>query len=393
MRVLFVLPAYYPAHDYGGPVPVARDTARRLAARGHEVTVWTTNLLTNDSKMGKKTEEREVDGLRTVYMNSVARYRWVGISPDVFRYLDREISGYDVVHIYGYREFLTLAVARRARKAGVPYVLQALGTTARMKRSLSKKFVYDVLFGTSVLENAATLIAKSHLELQQYLEAGIGAERIQLIPNGMELPEGLSRLERGRFRRSIGVGEHEALLLFLGRIDPIKGLDLLVRAFAKVGGAKLALVGPDEGYRGELERLVRKTGLEGTVVFVGPLYDEDKWRAYLDADVYVLPSVFENFPRTVLEAMGCGTPAIVTDRCGIAPQIKDRAGIVVPYDEAALVHAMRLLVGDPELREKFAREGRRMLDEEFSWEPLIGRLEDLYAKAAGGGGHVEPSKT
>ncbi len=81
MKVLFVLPAYYPALDFGGPIPVAQDSARRLADRGHEVTIWTTNLLTRSTKMGSKTEEREVDGIRTVYMNSVGRYRWVGIAP------------------------------------------------------------------------------------------------------------------------------------------------------------------------------------------------------------------------------------------------------------------------------------------------------------------------
>jgi glycosyltransferase involved in cell wall biosynthesis len=386
VKILFVLPAYYPALDFGGPIPVAQDLARRLTARGHEVTVLTTNLLTKDSKMGKKTEEREVEGVRTVYLNSVARYHWVGVSPDVFGYLCRELASFDVVHLYGYREFLTLAVARRARAQGVPYVLQALGTTSRMKRSLGKKLVYDTLFGRSVLKNAVTLIAKSEIERQQYEAAGVPPEKVALVPNGMEIPDEARRAVPGSFREAHGVLEDEVLLLFLGRIDPIKGLDTLVRAFSRleVGRARLVIAGPDEGgYRLELERLARERGLGESVVFTGGLYGDGKWEAYTDADVYVLPSVFENFPRTVLEAMGCGTPVVLTDRCGIASSIKDRAGLVVPYDEEALAGAIRRLMDDAGLRRKLADGGRRLLDEEFSWEPIVERHEDLYSRAAG----------
>lgn len=387
MRILFVLPAYYPAFDFGGPIPVAQDLARRFTARGHEVTILTTNLLTRSSKLGKKTEEREVEGIRVVYLNSVARYHWVGIPPDVYGFLRRELSGFDVVHLYGYREVINLAVARRARATGKPYVLQALGTTTRQKRSLGKKLVYDTLFGQFVLRNAASLIAKSEVERRQYEAAGITPRKIALIPNGMEIPDEARRVVPGSFRKAHGIGEDEILLLFLGRIDPIKGLDLLIRAFARIKSARsirLAVVGPDEGRKGEFEKLARERGVGGSVVFTGGLYGAGKWEAYTDADVYVLPSVFENFPRTVLEAMGRDTPVIITDRCGIAPQIKDRAGLVVPYDEDALMGAIQSLMDDPALREKLAEGGRRVLEEEFSWEPVVAELEALYARAMSG---------
>jgi glycosyltransferase involved in cell wall biosynthesis len=387
LKILFVLPAYYPALDYGGPIPVAQDLAQRLTARGHEVTVLTTNLLTRNSKLGNKTEEREVEGIRTVYLNSVARYHWVGITPDIFRYLRRELDRFDVVHVYGYREFINLAVARWARAVGKPYVLQALGTTTRMKRSLGKKLVYDTLFGSSILKNTAALIAKSEVERQQYEAVGIPPERVALVPNGMEIPEEARRVVPGNFRKAYGIGDSEILLLFLGRIDPIKGLDLLIKTFARVKGARvrLAIVGPDEGLQGEFERLARERGVGDSVVFTGGLYGAQKWEAYTDADVYVLPSVFENFPRTVLEAMVCGTPVVITDRCGIASQVRDRAGIVVPYEEGALAGALQRLLDDRKLREKLGEGGRRVLEEEFSWEPVVEKVEALYGRALASG--------
>jgi glycosyltransferase involved in cell wall biosynthesis len=382
LKILIVIPAYYPALDFGGPVPVARELARRFAERGHEMTVWTTNLYSKGKKLGNKTEERSVDGIRVVYFNSLIRYRWVGITPDVYRYLRREGERFDVIHVYGYREFLTLAVTRWAARNGKPYVLQSMGTVGRMSRSMSKKLLYDTVLGRGILKNAAKLIAKTPLEKNQYLTAGVEPERISVIPNGMDIPEEIDELEGGEFRSAYGLSKEDPLVLFLGRLHPVKGVDLLVRAFRRLEGrAQLAIVGPDEGPREELERMVESVGIRDRVVFTGPLYDEQKWAAYLDADVYVLPSAFENFPRSVLEAMSCRTPVIITDRCGIAAEIRDVAGLVVPYEEGALLKAMERLVDNPELRERMSEQGLRLLDERFSWPPIVEELENLYEQA------------
>jgi glycosyltransferase involved in cell wall biosynthesis len=381
LNILIVIPAYYPALEFGGPIPVARELARRFSERGHEITIWTTNLLGDNKKLGNATEERTVDGIRTVYFNSVLRYRWVGITPDVYRYLRKDGAKYDIIHVYGYREFLTVAVTRWAASMGIPYVLQSMGTVARISRSLGKKLLYDSFLGRGVLQNSSVLLAKSYIERDQYLQAGIGPEKISVIPNGMDVPPEASSTSPGEFRREYGLPVEAPLILFLGRLHPVKGVELLVRAFIRLGGqTRLAIVGPDEGQRDRLERLVAEGGVGDKVVFTGPLYEDQKWAAYSDADIYVLPSMFEIFPRSVLEAMCCGTPVILTDRCGIAPQIEERAGLVVPYEEEALAQAMKCLADDVDLRERFSERGRRLLKEEFSWEPIVEKLEALYGE-------------
>lgn len=385
MRVLVTIPAFYPALDYGGPVPVALNFGKRLVEKGHKVTVWTTNLLTNSEKLGDKTEVREVEGIHVVYFNSVARYRWVGITPDVFRYVHRELAGFDVIHIYGYREFLTLVVALWARRIGKPYILQALGTVPRIKRSQLKKFIYDVIAGRRILRGAAALLAKTPMDRKPYLDAGVPPEKVAVIQNGIDVPLELERIVKGGFRRRYGIGETEYLVLFLGRIDPNKGVGLLIEAFAKLkDGAKLAIVGPDEGHREEFERLAADRGLGESVLFTGPLYGDQKWSAYLDADIYVLPSVRENFGMTVLEALSCGTPVVLTEGCGIAPQVVDRAGLVVPYDERALAAAIEHLRDNPELGDRLVEGGRRLLLEEFSWDRPVADLEQLYKQVVSG---------
>jgi glycosyltransferase involved in cell wall biosynthesis len=380
LKILMVIPVFYPALDYGGPIPVALNSARHLVSRGHDVTVWTTNLVSSKGeKLSKRTEIWDVEGIRTVYLNSVLRYRWTGVAPDVLRYVREELVGYDVIHIYGFREFLTVVVALWARAIGKPYVLQTLGTIPRVTRSRIKKLAFDTLFGHFILRGAEAVIAKTPADRQPYLDAGISGEKVNLIPNGIDLPPELQSLRGGEFRRRYGVGESEPLFLFVGRIHPVKGADLLVRAFARMGGrGKLAVVGPDEGYRGDLERFVERRGIRGSVIFTGPLYNEEKWAAFNDADVYVLSSMHENFGNTVLESIVCGTPVIVTDRCGIAPYIEGRAGLVVPYEEEALSQAMERLYKDTELREGFSDAGRCLLEEEFSWEPIVEKLEALY---------------
>jgi len=382
LKVLFTIPAYHPATDYGGPIPVARDFARRLRDRGHDVTVWTTNLATGSSKLSGKTFEGEVDGIRVVYLNSVARYRWVGITPDVLGYARREMEGFDVVHLFGYREFLTLAVALWAKKASKPYALQALGTIRRVTRSKAKKLLFDALFGRTVLRSASAVIAKTELDREPYAASGVPVDKVVLIPNGISAPPGAEDAQDGVFRERHGIGPDEPLILFLGRLHQVKGVDLLVRAFARLDDdrLRLALAGPDEGLREEVERFVSRKGLGGRVVFTGPLYDERKWEAYRDADLYVLPSLSENFGMTVLEAMSCGKPVILTDRCGIAPQVDGRAGLVVPYDEAALARAMERMIGDAALRSRFSEGALRLIREEFSWDGPVTELERLYER-------------
>jgi glycosyltransferase involved in cell wall biosynthesis len=165
-----------------------------------------------------------------------------------------------------------------------------------------------------------------------------------------------------------------------------KSPDLLMRAFAHAVGpsgfpdAMLIIAGPDEadGYRRELESLSAQLDLTGRVLFTGPLYDEAKWAAYRDADVFVLPSQHENFGNTVAEAVACGTPVIVTDRCGIAPLVDQRAGLVVAYNVDALQESLTKLLGDAVLRDRL-REGCAEVARSLSWEEPIEQMEALYA--------------
>jgi glycosyltransferase involved in cell wall biosynthesis len=188
--------------------------------------------------------------------------------------------------------------------------------------------------------------------------------------------------QKGEFRRKYGLDDNERVILYLGRIHKIKGLDLLARAFADLSKSlndiKLVIVGPDGGYLPSLKKLVGELKIRNKVLFTGALYGQDKLEAYTDADIYVLPSFYETFPNTVLEACACGTPVVLTDRCGIADVINGRAGLVVSYDAGQLQQALLHILGDDELRRKFGEKGKLLVREKFNWEKIAEQVESVY---------------
>jgi glycosyltransferase involved in cell wall biosynthesis len=141
----------------------------------------------------------------------------------------------------------------------------------------------------------------------------------------------------------------------------------------------LVFVGPDDNsMQQRLTTTASRLGISGRVKFSGPLYGDDKWAAYRDADVFVLPSQNENFGNTAAEAAAAGTPVVVTEQCGIAPLVKDVAGLVVAHDETSVANALERLLRDSQLHAKFV-SGCTELASRLSWEEPVSQMETLYA--------------
>jgi poly(glycerol-phosphate) alpha-glucosyltransferase len=213
--------------------------------------------------------------------------------------------------------------------------------------------------------------------------AGVAPQKIVLRRNGVESPA--SWPLRGKFRASLDIPEQAKLILFLGRLSPKKSPELLLQAFGnllqRIGEhtLMLAFVGPDDSsMQQHLSAAASRLGISSRVKFSGPLYGADKWAAYRDADVFVLPSQNENFGNTAAEAVAAGTPVVVTQQCGIAPLVKDVVGLVVAHDETSVEHALERLLGDPQLHAKFV-SGCVELTSRLSWEGPVSEMETLYA--------------
>jgi glycosyltransferase involved in cell wall biosynthesis len=252
-------------------------------------------------------------------------------------------------------------------------------------RSLRLKRLYHRLFGKRLVNGARYLIATSQQEKDELAAGGIPPQRIVIRRNGIDVPATIP--ERGQFRTAWSIPPDASLVLFLGRLISKKSPEILIDAFARWQAqslqrtpAVLVLAGPEEesSYVRELKDRCARLQLDGRVRFTGPLYGKSKWAAYRDADVFVLPSQNENFGNTAAEAAACGTPVIVTEQCGIAPIVRDRAGIVVEHSSAAVAEALRRLFAGSAPRESF-REGCAEMTRELSWDEPIEQMEALYS--------------
>jgi glycosyltransferase involved in cell wall biosynthesis len=398
MRILNVTETYAPFLEFGGPPVKVRALSEGLARRGHTVGVLTADWGLEkrmQAQEGKISAERSPfgwrrteNGVQAIYLPTWLRYRAVSWNPAVKRYCRARLVNFDVAHIFGLYDLLGPAVANACRSGNLPYVLEPIGMFVPIVRSLRLKELYHLVWGRRLFEGASAVIATSDQEAEELAAGGVPGAKITLRRNGVEAPE--SWPEAGTFRKARGIPEGTKLVLFLGRLSAKKSPDLLLRAFAELlkrsGGmeAMVAFAGPDEGgMTAQLEQMASQLGIPTRVQFAGPVFGADKWAAYRDADVFVLPSQNENFGNTAAEAVAAGTPVIVTEQCGIGPLLADEAGLVVRHDAAALSEALQRVLEQGQLRARLAA-GCVKVTSQLGWDEPIREMEALYARLAPG---------
>ncbi|MFC1918895.1 glycosyltransferase [Chloroflexota bacterium] len=374
MKILQVTNLFAPIH--GGSAEVPYQLSRELARRGHELTIYTSDFRMSREYLDHLTEAR-IHAFKT-------RLNLAGlqITPAIVKKAKDDVRHSDIIHLHNFRTFQNIIVHRYARRYSIPYVLQTHGSLTTFFQKGWLKRIFDMVWGSQILQNAARVVAVTRTEAEQCRSMGINDDKISIIPHGIALPEYENLPPKGQFRKKYNLYDNQKVVLYLGRLHKTKGLDLLARAFARmldnIKDVRLVITGPDDGYLRTLARLVKELKIEDHVLFTGPLYERDKLGAYVDADVHVLPSKYEIFGITVLEALACGTPVIVTDRCGVADIIDRQAGLVVPCDKDRLCDALIQLLGDDNLSQQFGETGRSLAYERFNWEKVARQVEETY---------------
>lgn len=391
MHILKVVQSYFPFQDRGGPVVKVRSLARGLAKRGHEVTVLTADLgLRALNGYGINVERcewgwrSEQDGINAIYLPTLGHYRALTLNPCVIGFCRATLRRFDLVHFYGLYDLLGPAVSYFCRRQGVPYLIEPMGMYRPIDRSFRLKLLWHRSMGNAFWRNAAEIIATSEMEQQELLADGVPPAKLVIRYNGID-PESLASLpRRGKFRVKRHIPPQEPLILFLSRLIPRKGADILIEAFARARPESgwLVIAGPEgePGYRAYLEMRAKEFGVEARVLFTGAVYDDEKMALLADADVFVLPSRYENFANAAAEAMAFGVPVIVTNSCGISSLVNGQAGLVIDADKGALTEAIRSLIRDKALYASL-KEGCRRIAEQLSWNRLTEQMESHYASA------------
>ena len=357
--------------------------------QGHAVTVLTADLGFGPTEIASSGAFRngqgwqsDLDSIETIYLPTQGHYRNLTLNAGVIRFCRNRLREFDLVHIYGLYDTLGPVVARFCRHYKVPYFVEPLGMTRLIDRGFLLKTAWRKLVGP-YLNEAYRVIATSELERAELLAEGFPSDRVLLRYNGIDREEFRQLPPLGSFRAKARLNG-ERCILFLGRLIPRKGADLLIEALPHLGAeqAKLIIAGPEAetGYLAFLRGKARALQVEHRVLFTGPLYGDDKKAALADATVFALPSRYENFGNTASEAIACGTPTVVSDRCGIAPLIDERAGLVTTYDSKSISLKMRELFEDPSLYQRL-KAGCRGVADELCWDRLVGGMLDSYREA------------
>jgi len=391
MNILQVVPYFHPAYAFGGPAKAVYEIARELVKRKHQAVVYTTDAKDSGSRLTVDPVE-VVDGIKVYYFRNLAlmtvRKSNLFITPQLVSLAEKEIGKFDVIHLHEYRTFQNIVIAHYAGKYGVPYVLSARGSVPRIMAKQNLKWIYDVFFGYRILGGASKVIALSQAEAQQYKCMNVPEDKIGIIPCGIDLSEYANPPPKGSFRKEFNIDHDKKIILYLGRIHKIKGIDILLKAYSfavnKLGfdDALLAIAGPDDGYLGELRQLLGSMRINDNVLLTGPLYGKDKLEAYIDADVFVVPSRYETFPNVILEAYACSKPVIASD-------VESIPDIVLHGETGLLFRAggieelskmITYMISHPKEAEKMGHKARALVEEKFSIDKIVDSLENVYEK-------------
>lgn len=380
LRILHVVPSYWPAVRYGGPIRSVHGLACALARLGHEVHVFTTNVDGAGNLDVPLNRPVDVDGVQVWYF-PVSPLRRLHVAPGLARQLRRDVAGFDIVHLHSVFLWPTWMAARAAHKAGVPYVVAPRGMLVReliRRKSALIKRAWIYLIERRTLTHAARLHVTARVEADELRALHFGVTPIVTIPNGVAFPEGPRLVNSARFKDL-----PPRYVLFLSRISWKKGLDRLLRAWTAIPDIPLVIVGnDDEGYQCKLEALAVELGIADRVVFLGPATDQDKWALYEQAEAFVLPSYSENFGIVVAEAMAMGCPVIVTPDVGAGELVAQAgAGVISSGEPSQLAAAIRQLLSDSGVRRQLGKAGKEFTRTHLSWDGIARRTCEMYRDA------------
>lgn len=389
MKILLGVLYYEHAWAYGGPPRMVFGLARHLAARGHEVAVCTTDAKDEGERLPAG-EERSGDVRVLRFRNLSNRLAFHGkifIPLGMRRWLEENVASFDVLHLFDARTLQNAWAAEAAMAAGVPFFLSVWGSLPLGEGWKSwLKRAYDRLRLRRQLDHAAALLAQNDHEARLYGEFGADPRRVVIWPLAVDPEEHGAPPPRGALRRRLGIGEQEQVVLFVGRIHELKGLDPLLRAFAaarpRAPRARLVVVGRDDGQLAALHALRDRLGLGDRVLFPGPLYGPDALQAYVDCDLFAItPTHFEETSLASLSACACGRPILINDRCDVPWLAEHGAGRVVPHGVEPIAEALVELLSDEGRLRQMGEGARRMVEARFLWPRVVEQIEGLYGRA------------
>lgn len=385
--------------ETGGLNVYVREMTRELAERGHQV-----DIFTRRAGDVPELEPPVVDGhphARLVhipagppeYVEKSELPRYLDeFEQGVVSFAEREGISYDVVHSH---YWLSGVVGARLKdRWGIPHVTMFHTLGEVKSRSRISEWEPDERIDAEmrIVEQADCVIAAGPDERELLIRLyDAPPERIAVVPCGVNL-DLFQPVAQDAARAQLGIPQDERILLFVGRVEPLKGIDILLGAAQQLeqdSDARVLVVGGDgsseEGEIAHLRRLARRLGIDERVTFLGAVEHERLPYYYSAADVCVVPSFYESFGLVALEAMACGTPVVASRVGGLAGTVRDgETGYLIPWRcPEPFAERIELLLGNEELRSAFGSAARESV-ERYRWSNVAEAVLDIYGELTNG---------
>ncbi|MEN6621160.1 MAG: glycosyltransferase [Smithella sp.] len=373
MKILNVNMSMDPVEG-GGTAERTIQMSKSLVKSGGKCTILTIDLgLTPDL-------QRSMDGIDIMALPCInKRFYFPKPSFSLIKTITKLVWEADIIHLMGHWTFLNALVYYFARQQKKPYVVCPAGSLSIFGRSRLLKHIYNTLIGDALIRNANRCIAITELEKEYFSNHGMKPEQISIIPNGVDIASVPARLDGARKRLGL---PKRPFLLFLGRLNSIKGPDILLDAYAQLKDSPydLVFVGPDGGLLKALKEQCVQSGLTDRVHFPGALYGNGKYQAYYAASALVIPSRKEAMSIVALEAGATGTPVLLTTECGFDDVEKCGGGFVVPPTVDGLKSGLESLIRKKNELDNMGNALKQYVVENYSWESISKSYEKLYAE-------------
>ena len=356
----------------GGSATRTYQMSRYLSMGEDDVDVLTTNWELDDEYIAKLTNVNwhSINAIYYRYMLPIGAKAW----------LNKNIANYDIVHISKNLSLLASMAAKAAYKNNIPYVFSGMGLVDMHNRSRVLKRIFRKYLTIPMMRHASACIAVTEDEKIDLINSGVLPELVNIIPNGILLEEFLHK-DDDEFRRKNNLDDRK-IMLYIGRMHPIKGVDLIIDAFeknyTKLKDWILVLVGTETSYRKQMEEKVVANKLTGSVVFLNPLYGKDKSEAYHAAEFIVIPSIKDAMTIIAPEAACCAKPVLITNTSKF-PELSECGGAIeVDPTVVALSDGLNILTDDDFDRAGMGKKGYEYVKKNYLWENLVNKYRDVF---------------
>ena len=352
MKILHVTPSYLPAWHLGGVVQSISQLCQGLSRLGHEVTVFTTDSGKDQRMAVPVNREVEVSGVNVYYFKTDYSLKYA-YSQALKQACDTSMKNFDIVHVTSFWCYPGIPAVTGALRHRVPYLVSVRGTLRRaaLNHKLLKKWLYFYAIEKRNVKRAAAIHYTAAMERELDAFHGFSVPSF-ILPNGFNITEFQEMGDSHEAKSILGVPPGHKVITFLGRLNPVKALDVLIRAMAedslKEQEFQLLLAGPDDGVEASLRHMVNALNLKDRVRFLGRVDSRERQTLLAASDILALVSRDENFGNAAVEAMLAGVPVLLSQHVGISREVlADGAGVVVPLTAEAIAQALRSMLSDP----------------------------------------------